>query len=172
MPKKSGPNKVPGAGAMDRTSRMSRSSLAAKARELLMDGDLALQFYIIVASRQMPEIIFDKQGRPIGVQAAKEPEPGEFVPDHKKLPVITIDQMMLAIARITERGWGQAPQHQVIEQEVKATITAIHGGVDPQLIGRLPPEALKAIRDAVKRLPSKVEDAEDAEFVEVEAKDA
>ena len=145
-------------GGKLQSTRQSRASLAAKARELLNDGDLMLDFYIIVASGKVPEFDKDKTGKITGVKA-KEQGFGQTV---------TLDQQMLAMARIAERGWGQAAQHTVLEAEIRAEVQAIAGGIDTQYFKKLTPEALLAIKAAVKGLsapaPQESPEAEDAEY--------
>lgn len=131
---------------VDKTSRMSRASLAAKAREFLHDGDIIIQYYAVIAGGHWPEEI-KEDGKIVGY---KEKTYKEF----ERKPEVTLDQMMLAFARLVERGYGQAPQHQVIEQTITAEITAIAGGVDTSYVQRLGPDALRAIKAAVKGLPA------------------
>lgn len=144
----------------DVSTRKARTSLAARVRELTNQGELVVDFYLKVLEGKNPKLIRDEDGNPaeIGEEAHGTP---------------TLDQKMLAAARILERGYGQPAQHTHIEAEVRAEVTAIAGGVDPRYFGKLSPEALLAIRNAVKALPAREEEtgddeAIDAEYVEVE----
>lgn len=152
---------------VDRSSKISRASLAAKAREFLHDGDIIIQYYAIIAGGNWPEEI-KEDGVVTGYQQKKF---GEF----ERKPEVTLDQMMLAFARIVERGYGQAAQHQVIEQSITAEVTAIAGGIDTRYVQRLGPDALRAIKAAVKGLPAatpKEPEGTSLEIVDAEFEDA
>lgn len=157
-----GPKDRTNSNGHDVGTRKGRASLAAKARELLQDGDLFLEFYMKVCEGKIPKITRDDDGNITGVGEDFGPAP-------------TLDHRMLAIARIVERGYGQPAQHMHIEAEVRAEVQAIASGVDPQYLAKLSPEALLEIRRAVKQLsapaPKDREDASipDAEFVEIPA---
>jgi len=85
----------------------------------------------------------------------------------------TIDHMMLTIARIMERSYGQPAQHMHIEAEVRAEVQAISAGVDPRYLGKLSPQALLAIRNAVKGLsPAELPAGEpDLEIIDATSRD-
>lgn len=149
-------------------------SLAAQARQLLREDDpesnnLALEFYLKILEGKVPKLIRDEDGNPLKI--------GEE--DYAPQP--TLDQRMLAMARFTERAYGQPAQHMHIEAELRAEVTAIAGGVDTRYLQRLSPEALLAIKNAVKALPAappreaeddwdsenEQEPVQDADYVEV-----
>jgi hypothetical protein len=167
-----GPKDRTNSNGHDTGTRKGRVSLAAKARELLKEGDLALEFYMKVCEGKIPKILRDDDGNIIGV-GHEEEQYVNGVRVGKELPPITTDQRMLAMARVVERGYGQAAQHMHIEAEVRAEVQAIASGVDPRYLAKLSPEALLAIKNAVKALPapkpkdSKDAEIQDAEFVEV-----
>lgn len=172
-----GPNDRKNSNGHDGGTRKGRVSLAAKARELLGDGDLALEFYLKVCEGKVPKLVRDKSGKIVGV----EEDDGKKVDNVYVIPPPsppTLDQRMLAMARVVERGYGQAAQHMHIEAEVRAEVQAIASGVDPRYLAKLSPEALLAIRQAVTALPApkpkdpENADIEDAEFVDVPAKDS
>ena len=170
----------------DRSTKQSRVSLAAHYRARY-PKELQEEFYDCILRRVVPKMIHvdDCGHNECALAAARGDEPcnkhfvDENAVEYSQKP--TLDQMMLAMARIKDRAYGQAPQHHVVEAEIRAEVTAIAGGVDPRYFQRLSPEALAAIASAVrgvnppplpapsdKNLIEAVtgERVEDAEFVE------
>jgi hypothetical protein len=154
----------------DKSTRESRVSLAAYLRERFPMTVIA-DMYGVVLQRKMPKI----EKVPDDEECHPACECGwRVVVDEFALPP-SIDHMMLTLARIMERSYGQPAQHQHIEMELKAEVSAIAGGIDPRYLNKLSPQALLAIRDAVKgltpvALPSGEPDlpiAIDAEFEDV-----
>ncbi len=157
-----GPKDRKNSGGHDKGTRQGRVSLAARVREFLQDGELMVQFYGKFLEGRVPKLMYDEDGEPY-VAEMEGKVPGSFMEP-------TTDQIMLAMARLGERGYGQPAQYTHIEAEMRATVEAIAGGVNTQYIGKLTPDALRIIERTIKGLPAAPkEDAtiEDAEFVEV-----
>lgn len=156
-------------GGHDRSTKRSRASLAARARELTKEGDLLLEFYLTIMEGKNPVIIRDADGMPCGVEAEKYEEYG---PGGPKGRAPTLDQKMLAVARVFERSHGMPTNHTTIEGEMRAEITSIVGGVDVKYVKKLKPAALLALKNAITSLaaPTPEEPAEEViegEFEEV-----
>jgi hypothetical protein len=135
----------------DKSTRESRVSLAAYLRQRFPMVVIADMYEILLMSKmplieKVPEDEECHENCDCGLRVVADPDQRA---DRKP----TIDHMMLTIARIMERSYGQPAQHMHIEAEIKAEVTAIAGGVDPRYLSKLSPQALLAIRNAVKGLP-------------------
>ncbi len=131
----------------DKSTRESRVSLAAYLRQrfpMVVIGDM----YECLLMRKMPKVekVEEDEECHEGCDCGLKVTPEDTYAGQGP----TIDHMMLTIARIMERSYGQPAQHMHIEAEVRAEVQAIAGGVDTRYLGKLSPQALLAIRNAVK----------------------
>lgn len=131
----------------DKNTRESRVSLAAYLRERFPMVIIA-DMYEILLMGQMPLIkkVPEEDECHLGCVCGLEVIPD---PDQRADRKPNIDQMMLVIARIMERSYGQPAQSVHIEAEIRAEVTAIAGGVDPRYLNKLSPHALMAIKKAI-----------------------
>lgn len=144
-----GPNDRSNSNGKDRATRQSRTSLAAFYRERF-PPQVSAEFYEAVLMGKNPRLVRVPEDEECHEHCdcgyrvlAEDAYPGQGP---------TLDHKFLAWARIKERAYGQPAQHVHIEQEIKAEITAITGGVDPKFIGTLNPKALEALRRTMLEL--------------------
>lgn len=176
MPKKKSTPANP--SGLDRSSKQSRVSLAAHYRARY-PKELQEEFYDIIMQGKRPMMVHvdDCEHKECALAAARGDEPcnKHFVEDEvvERSLRPTLDHMMLAMARIKDRAYGQAPQHHVVEAELRAEVTAIAGGVDPRYFQRLSPQALEAIARAVRGTnPAPLPEASDRNLIEAVTGDA
>lgn len=127
----------------DRATRGARVSLAAFAREKF-PPHIMMACYLKILEGKNPKVVkvdeCDEEGCECSLNVTDDFNGGNP----------SIDQKMLAIARIVDRSHGQAAQHSVINQEIKAEVTAIAGGVNPNYLRSLSPAAIKALGEAIR----------------------
>ncbi len=154
-------------GQKDKATKESRTSLAAYLRSVF-PKELMAEYYKVALMGKSPvmiELPEDEECHPYckcGFRFVGK-EGGYANPNGP-----TLDHTLLIWARLSERQYGMAAQHTVIEQEIQATLTTIVG-VDTDYVNQLSPAALMAIKSALqgKALPEAQEDVVDAEFTEV-----
>ncbi len=167
---------------VDRGTRQSRTSLAAYGRARFPQH-LMYDMYMAICMGYKPKLeklspddhcsnypLNPWQPSPADCECGWRVQGMPEYIDPRDVP--TVDHVMLAMARMADRNWGQPAQHTHIEAEIKAEVTAIAGGVDPRYFQRLSPEALRAISDAVRgRVTPSLPDGDPIQDAEVVAHD-
>lgn len=129
----------------DHATRQSRVSLAAYGRSRFPEH-IMYDLYLQILENKHPKVVRLPDGEDCGQYNCTC---GLRVEGYSGAQDPTLDQKMLAMARMADRNWGQPGQHLHIENEIKAEVTAIGAGLDPRFFKGLTPKALKAIRDAL-----------------------